>query len=402
MLSRIKSNGFGIMILLLALSCKSSQELDANSAFDNAEAQTRLLLEELANSKEDNEALFPRSIEKDGSLRLVKPKDWTSGFFPGTLWFLYENSGDEFWLNQAQKFTEQLESQQFDTGTHDTGFKVYCSFGNGYRLTHNEAYKDIIVQTAKSLSTRYNPVVGAIRSWDHNSDKWDFPVIIDNMMNLELLFAASRFSGDSTFYNIAVAHADTTMEHHFRDDYSSYHVVGFNPETGAVEKRNTHQGYADASAWARGQAWALYGYTVSYRETKDKKYLDQAENIAHFIFSNPNLPADLVPYWDFDAPDLEHQPRDVSAAAITASALYELSSFSDKSEDYKKDANKIMNSLASTYTSQNGENKGFILGHSTGNKNKDDEVDVPLNYADYYYLEALLRKKNLEKNTSDL
>lgn len=397
MSNRIISIWLGVMTLFFLSSCKSSQSLDIDNAFNKAEKQTRLLLKEIANSETGQGNIFPRSIEKDGTLRLVKPKDWTSGFFPGTLWYLYENSGDAFWLQQAQQFTAKLESQKLDTQSHDTGFKVYCSFGNGYRLTNNEDYKDIIVQTAKSLSTRYNPVVGAIRSWDHNKDKWDFPVIIDNLMNLELLFAATRFSSDSTYYHIAVNHANTTLKNHFREDYSSFHVVGYNPETGAVEKRNTHQGYADESAWARGQAWALYGYTVSYRETKDNKYLEQADKVAHFIFSNPNLPNDMVPYWDFDAPDLQNQPRDVSAAAVIASALYELSTFSENGEAYKKNADKILSSLEAKYTSADGENRGFVLGHSTGNLNKDDEVDAPLNYADYYYLEAMLRKMYLKK-----
>lgn len=393
----------GILILSFAatlISCVNSPKTVENtSAYDHAASQTRILLEEVENTIESatQEEVLPRTLTETGELRLVKPKDWTSGFFPGTLWLLYESTGDDFWLQQAKEYTALLEGQKNDTRTHDTGFKIYCSYGNGYRITGKEEYKDVILQTAKTLSTRYNSTVGAIRSWDHNTDKWAFPVIIDNMMNLELLFAATRFSGDSTFYNIAVNHANTTLKNHFREDYSTFHVIGYDPATGEVLKKNTHQGYSDESAWARGQAWGLYGYTMSYRETGDEKYLEQAERIADFVLNHPNMPADLVPYWDFDAPNIPNEPRDVSAAAIIASSLYELSTFSENGIEYRKAADKILESLQKKYTSEKGDNYGFILQNSTGHKPKDSEVNVPLNYADYYYLEALLRKEKLEE-----
>lgn len=388
-----------LTFVLAASSCgSSSQNTDEESAIEHAAEQTRLMLEEIEKAKEDpsQEEVIPRTLTESGDLHLVKPKDWTSGFFPGTLWYIYESTGDEYWLEQARKYTAKIEQQKFDAGTHDTGFKIYCSFGNGYRITGNEEYKNVIVQTAKTLSKRYNSKVGAIRSWDHNSDKWDYPVIIDNMMNLELLFAAARFSRDSSFYDIAVSHANTTLKNHFREDYSTFHVIDYNPETGEVQNKNTHQGYSDESAWARGQAWGLYGYTMTYRETEDGAYLEQAENIANFILDHPRLPEDMVPYWDFDAPNLEKEPRDVSAAAIIASALYELSTFSKDQEKYRKAADDILFSLSTKYTSPNGGNKGFILQNSTGHKPHNSEVDVPLNYADYYYLEALLRQQKLE------
>ncbi|MBO2543176.1 glycoside hydrolase family 88 protein [Salegentibacter sp. BDJ18] len=372
----------------------AAQNVDKPMAFQHAEEQTRIMLKEIGKAKKTapEEAVVPRTLTESGDLHLVKSKDWTSGFFPGTLWYIYENTGDQYWLEQAQKYTAKIEQEKFDVGTHDTGFKIYCSFGNGYRITNKEEYKKVIVQTAKTLSKRYNPEVGAIRSWDHNTDKWDYPVIIDNMMNLELLFAATRFSGDSTYYDIAVDHANTTLKNHFRKDYSSFHVIDYNPETGEVENRNTHQGYSDESAWARGQAWGLYGYVFSYRETHNKRYLAQAENIADFILNHPKLPKDMVPYWDFDAPDLENEPRDVSAAAIIASALYELSTFSSGKKKYRQAADRILSSLSTKYTSPKGDNKGFILQNSTGHKPHNSEVDVPLNYADYYYLEALHRR----------
>ena len=388
---------------LAVSSCGTISQNDAEETpFDHAAAQTRIMLEEVENAKDDpsEEEVIPRSLTESGDLHLVTPEDWTSGFFPGTLWYIYESTEDKFWLKHAKEYTSKIEQEKFDTGTHDTGFKIYCSFGNGYRITGNEEYEDVIVQTAKTLSTRFNPEVGAIRSWDHNTDKWDFPVIIDNMMNLELLFAATRLSGDSTFYNIAVDHANTTLQNHFREDNSTFHVIDYNPETGKVQNRNTHQGYSDESAWSRGQAWGLYGYVISYRETQEEKYLEQAEKIADFILNHPRLPEDMVPSWDFDVPNQENEPRDVSAAAIIASALYELSTFSENQQDYKEAADKILSSLSTKYTSPKGTNKGFILQNSTGHKPVNSEVDVPLNYADYYYLEALHRRDQLNENNS--
>jgi uncharacterized protein YyaL (SSP411 family) len=225
-------------------------------------------------------------------------------------------------------------------------------------------------------------------------------VIIDNMMNLELLFEATKLSGDSSFYKIAVSHANTTLKNHFRPDFSSWHVVSYDPETGLVEKKNTHQGFSDASAWARGQAWALYGYTLCYRETKDSKYLQQAQNVANFIFTNKNMPQDLVPYWDFNAPNIPNEPRDVSAAAVMASALFELSTYSKNQKDYLSKANQILKSISEKYSPVLGARNGFILDHSTGSKPQNSEVDVPLSYADYYYLEALVRANRLKSHQS--
>ena len=288
-----------------------------------------------------------------------------------------------------------MDTQKIDSGTHDMGFKVYNSVGNGYRLTHNNEYLDVIIRSAKTLITRFNPVVGCLKSWD-NRKEWKFPVIIDNMMNLELLFEATKLSGDSSFYKVAVIHANTTMKNHFRDNYSSYHVIDYDPATGKVLHKQTHQGFADSSSWARGQAWGLYGYTMCYRETGDKIYLQQAENIAKYIFSNPAMPADLVPYWDYDAAKLPGQPRDASAAAIAASALYELSTYSTNGELYKTSADKILNSLGKFYQAKPDSAKGFLLLHSTGHKPAQSEIDTPIVYADYYYLEALMRQKRLE------
>jgi len=318
-----------------------------------------------------------------------------------------------------------MEKEKTNATTHDMGFKIYCSFGNGYRLTDDKAYRDVIIQSARTLSTRFNPLIGSMRSWDHHRNLWGFPVIIDNMMNLELLFEATRLTGDSSFYKIAVSHANTTMKNHYRGDYSSFHVVDYDTVTGKVVKKMTWQGANDSSAWARGQAWGLYAYTMCYRYTKDPVYLRQAEHIAAFILHHPRLPADKIPYWDFDAPGIPRTPsgsttsaqpsgsttsskpsgsttaapdtipRDASAAAVIASGLYELSGYSSNAGEYRKAADNILKNLTANYRSPIGDNKGFILLHSTGGKPSNTEIDVPMNYADYYYLEALLRSRSL-------
>ncbi len=273
---------------------------------------------------------------------------------------------------------------------------MYCSYGNLYQVTHDNKYKEILLNSARSLATRFNPVVGCIRSWGKSDDTAEFRVIIDNMMNLELLMWATEASGDSSFYKIAVTHANTTIKNHFRQNYSSYHVVVYNPITGDVIKKQTAQGAADESAWARGQSWGLYGYTIMYRYTKDKKYLNQAQHIAEFILNNPNLPADKIPYWDYNASGIPNADRDASAAAIMASALIELSGYSDNdlSKKYLNTAATILQTLSSAeYKAVVGTNGGFLLKHSIANMNTNTEVDVPLPYADYYYVEALLRIK---------
>ncbi len=370
----------------------SAQVINQKSIVADAETQTRLKLQSADKALAEAPALVsPRTIV-DGKLKMVVSRDWTSGFFPGQLWYLYELTGDKSWKAEAIRYTELSKKEQFNKGTHDLGFMIYCPFGNGYRLTQDTAYRSVIIQAAKSLSSRFSPKTGTIKSWDHNTQLWTYPVIIDNMMNLELLFNATKFSGDSTFYKIAVTHANTTLKNHFRPDNSSYHVVDYDPQTGRVVKRLTHQGYADESAWARGQAWGLYGFTLCYRETGNPAYLEQARKIAAFMLNHPRLPADKVPYWDFDAPNIPDAPRDASAATITASALYQLAELA-KDKSYRETADKIMSSLTRSYRSPLNQNFGFILLHSTGHLPAKSEIDVPINYADYYYLEALLRKK---------
>lgn len=382
------------MVLLVGCAGSSpdntSDAMNTTHILDNAVVKLKHSLEMLGDT-----TLSPRTVEH-GELQLVESRDWTSGFFPGMLWMMHEYTGDKSWKESAHHYSMNIEQEQYNGGTHDMGFKLYNSFGNGYRLTHDPQYKKIILQGASTLITRFNPVVGSLRSWDHNTDKWDFPVIIDNMMNLELLFWATRETRDSIYYKVALQHAETTMKNHFREDHSSYHVIGYDPLTGEVVKRNTHQGYSHESAWARGQAWGLYGFTMTYRETGDERFLDQAREIARYMLENPNLPSDKIPYWDFDAPGQPDIPRDVSAAAVMASALYELSTYCpDEKDQYRAVADQILKALSSDYTFGGEQSHPFLLEHSTGSFPHDSEVDVPIIYADYYYLEALLRKMKL-------
>lgn len=346
----------------------------------------------------NKKSVSPRSINKDGSLRMVPPHDWCSGFFPGSLWQIYAYTHTDYWRQQAISFTWPIEEAKWNKGTHDLGFMMYNSFGKAYELTGERSYKDVALQAAKTLITRYNDKVGSIRSWDHNSEHWKFPVIIDNMMNLELLFWATKETGDSIYYQIAAKHANTTLRNHFRKDNSSYHVVDYDPNNGLVRLKCTHQGYSDDSFWSRGQSWGLYGFTMCYRFTKDPSYLKQAENIASFFFGLANMPEDGIPYWDMKDPNIPNSPRDASAAAIFASGLYELSNYVtlEKGEEYKAIADKIINNLHKSYQSIPGTNYGFLLLHSTGHHPGNDEIDVPIAYADYYYLEALQRKAQLE------
>ena len=341
--------------------------------------------------------LIPNTVTADGKTKYISLSDWRVGFFPGCLWYMDKLTGNPVWRPQAERFTAALEQVQYLTSHHDVGFMIGSSYLLGYRVTGNKDYIPVIIQAAKSLSTRFRPGAGVIQSWD--ADKgwqgkrgWECPVIIDNMMNLELLFEASILSGDDSFRQIAVSHADKTLQNHFRDDASCFHVVDYSMEDGSVRSRCTAQGYSDASSWARGQAWALYGYTMAYRYTGDKRYLQQAEKVAAFILGHPRLPADSVPYWDFDAPGIPDEPRDASAAAVIASALYELHGFAPEA-GYRAAADKILGSLCSgAYFAAPGTNGDFLLMHSVGSIPHNNEIDVPLSYADYYFLEALSRK----------
>ncbi|MDW3212021.1 MAG: glycoside hydrolase family 88 protein [Reichenbachiella sp.] len=341
---------------------------------------------------------FPRSIETDGSVRGVPSKDWCSGFFPGSLMYLYQISSDQKFLDRAELWNPYIAKEQWNDKTHDMGFKVYCSIGQAYELTGKPAYKDVLIQAAKTLSTRFDPTVGCIKSWDFGTDRWDYPVIIDNMMNLELLFEVTQLTGDSSFYKIADSHAANTMINHYRTDFSSYHVIDYNLVTGQVQNQLTHQGFDVNSVWSRGQAWGLYGFTMAYRYTKDEAYLNQAINIWEFINSQNNMPEDNIPYWDMKDPSIPNAPRDASAAAVCASAALELYGFTND-EKYKAYALDLIETLSSdAYVLKPANTSPFLLGRSTGNWPKNDEIDAPLSYADYYFLEATFRAKELVRN----
>ena len=385
-----------IAVLLTSSAGAYSQAISSkwiNQNLQHATTQYKFLMKKLP------QGVMPESFQHD-SLKTCKSSNWVAGFYPGTLLKLYEATKDKALYREALKKMPLMDKEQYNTGTHDLGFMMYCSYGTLYQLSPTDSVKQILLNSARSLSTRFNPKVGCLRSWGNRNDTTQFTVIIDNMMNLELLLWATKATGDSSFYNIAVTHANTTMKNHFRPDYSSYHVVVYNPQTGVVIRKVTAQGAADESAWARGQSWGLYGYTMMYRYTKDKKYLDQAQHIASFLLHNPNLPADKIPFWDYNAPGIPNADRDASAGAIMASALIELAKYSNRTlaTTYLNTASTILQSLSSpAYNAATGTNGGFLLKHSVGNMNRNADVDVPLPYADYYYVEALERYKKTLK-----
>lgn len=398
-------------VLLLATACKDEKKTFIQDNVNFATAQTEHMIASLGGKPDGR---YPRTV-KDGALRTTGGNDWTDGFFPGSLWYLYELTGDAVWKERADAWTLPLEPLKNMTAHHDIGFLMYCSFGNGYRLVPNDHYKEVLVQSAQSALKRYNDTVQSIESWNQrkswdDTTMWYYPVIIDNMMNLELLFWASKTTGDKKFFDVAVKHANTTLKNHIRSDYSTFHVVDYDEVTGEVKDRATCQGFSDNSTWARGQAWGIYGFTLMYRETQDPKYLDAAIGLADFFLNHANLPMDKVPYWDFNAgqdgyvPEWDYDPgrfkempRDASAAAIVASALFELDRYA-KDRGYKQSATAILHSLASpVYRAPLGENANFLLMHSVGSIPHENEIDVPLVYADYYFLEVLLRYKNSEQ-----
>lgn len=400
------------MSALILVACSEVEKADVvKSGFTRAELQLSSQLETLPETTD-----YPRTIDKDGKLKVTHKNDWTEGFYPGCLWYVYEYTGKENWKEAALKWTEALEPLKKLTNHHDIGFLMYCSFGNAYRLTGNEVYKDILIESARSLCTRFSEKTGSIKSWNYRKawngkDEWFYPVIIDNMMNLELLYFASKMTGDSVYAQVANRHAETTARNQFREDYSNYHVVNYDEETGEVLNQATCQGFSDNSAWARGQAWAIYGYTMAYRESQRHDFLEMAVHTANFWLNHPNLPEDGIPYWDFNAgqegyvPDWNYDPqkfkaipRDASAAAIAASAFLELADYVTDGEKYRSAAKHILTSLTSpTYLAEPGTNCNFILKHCVGSIPHGEEIDVPLIYADYYYLEALLRYKKSMK-----
>ena len=364
-------------------------------SLDKARKQSLMMARKIDNLR----GQLPRSIDETDSLITSGSDWWCSGFFPGTLWLLYEDKHDPEIRKFAEKYTGRLHEEQYNEFTHDLGFMMYCSYGNAYRLTGEDSCRSVLINASTALTKRFNSKVGCIQSWEPWGEL-HFPVIIDNMMNLEMLMWAYKETGKKIFKDIAISHADKTMVNHFREDNSSYHVVDYFPETGDVAFKGTNQGYSDDSAWSRGQEWGLYGYVMMYRETLDSKYLQKAHQIARFILDHPRLPEDKIPYWDFDSPNIPDEFRDSSTAAVIASALLELCTYSDRelAEEYLSVAKKQLQVLSSdTYTAEFGTNGHFILKHGVGNMPAGSEVDAPLSYGDYYYVEALLRYKNYIK-----
>lgn len=342
----------------------------------------------LLRQTEGNATDLPRTFEQ-GRVRLVGPEDWTSGFFPGALWLIHEQTRDPVFRAAAENFTRRLESIQHFIGHHDVGFMLGCSYGEGWRITSDPAYGAALVQGARSLATRFRPEVGLVRSWD---GRGEYPVIIDNMMNLGLLWFAYAETGEIPFRDVVLSHAAKTRAHHFREDGSTFHLVDYDSRNGAVLQRKTVQGFADESAWARGQAWAIAGFASLARYTKDLGWLEQSKRTADFVMRHPRLPADGIPYWDFDAPDIPNAPRDAAAGAVMAVGLLDLAQQLGDVEGapYRALAEKQLRSLVSpAYRATLGQNGNFLLLHSVGNRPKQSEVDVPLNYADYYFLKAL-------------
>ncbi|SHI32064.1 glycoside hydrolase family 88 protein [Algibacter luteus] len=389
----MKINSFKLFFISLSflVSCNTEKKEEFHAHAELEKRYQKLLdypLDSLA---------FPRSYSHESKqIKKVPSKDWTSGFFAGNLWQIYELTGNEAYKERAQLWTVFIEKEKFNDRTHDMGFKVFNSFGQGLKFEDNQAYKDVIVKSAQILSSRFNEKIGSIRSWDFNRDKWQFPVIIDNMMNLELLFEATIISGDSTYHKIAVTHANTTLKNHFRPNGSTWHVLDYDTIAHQPRLKVTHQGVADNSSWARGQGWAIYGYTMAYRYTKDEKYLNRAKATAAFFLNHKNLPEDGIPYWDFDAPNIPNESRDVSAGAIVASALIELYRYTND-ETYINYSKKFLKNVQTAdYILSSDIDIPFILDHSFGDWSKRSEMNEPIVYGDYYFLEALLRLNALE------
>ena len=393
-------------LLLTSCAATTPDTLDVEESLAYCDRQVKRTLRELTVNDSIDHTMMPRNIAATDSvwhLRKATPDEWCAGFWPGVLWYNYESTHDEIMREEAELFTSSLEylskAPAFD---HDLGFLMFCSYGNAYRLTKNPKFKDIIIATAYTLATLYNPNVGTILSWPRNTVMLGgHNTIMDNMINLEMLFWASKNGGSQRLYDIAVKHAEVTMANHFRPDYSCYHVAVYDSITGKFIKGMTHQGYADDSMWARGQAWAIYGYTMVYRETQDPKFLDFACKVTDVYLKR--LPEDYVPYWDFDDPAIPNAPRDASAACVVASALLELQGYCDgaKAKTYKDAAVKMLTSLSSD-SYRSGDKRPSLLDHSVGHMPAGSEIDASIIYGDYYYIEALLRLKKLNQDRSVL
>lgn len=391
---------FLIACFILVVACDSPQTkspaFNPDTMLDASVLKTRETLKGLSDSNS-----FLRNIPKgETNWKKVGVRDWCSGFWPGVLWYSYEYSGDESIKREAEKYTDPIKTIAFTPAQdHDIGFMVYCSYGNAYRLTGKQEYKDVLLSAADTLATLYNPNVGSILSWPIKRDEYAHNTIIDNMMNLELLFWAAKNGGGKHLYDVAVSHANVTMKYIVRKDNAVYHLGEFNDKTGAFIKGHTHQGYADESMWARGQTWGIYGFALAYRETGKQEFLNTSIKLTdHFL---NRLPKDGIPFWDFDDPKIPNAPKDASAAAIAACGMLELSGLV-KDEKLKVkyfDAAQNLIKILSTDAYFSGDTNQALLLHSTGHHPGNTEINVPIIYADYYYMEALTRLKKIKANS---
>jgi unsaturated chondroitin disaccharide hydrolase len=348
---------------------------------------------------------FARSFDVlKGNVRWVSSSDWTAGFYPGLMWLMYEYTADDFWRTKAMAYTAAMNGQQYTSGDHDIGFKVLYSMGNAWKYTQKDTFSIMMQTGALKFEKIYNPTVGCTRSWFHTPNRvptafkpTKFPVIIDNMMNVGLFLKATQITGDNRFRNMALQHASTTAINHIRPDSSTYHVVEYEPLNGTVRWRGTQQGFDHESTWSRGQAWGIYGYTALYNETNNSLMLQTAEKLAKKFIRN--IPSDNVVYYDFSLPDtvmLARRWRDVSANAIAASAYIDLYQITSNSLYLSSAENLLIAISAAPYRCTNGTNGNFILTKSTGGK--DYYTNEPVNYADYYYVEALLKYAALKNS----
>lgn len=393
--------------LLFACVCKWSSSVDVDAQISYCQEQVARSLDELSPLDYTKTPRNIMSHQTNWNLRDAKtPEEWTAGFFPGILWMTYgtldpKSEEAQRVLTAARGYTGELEYLAHQpVYDHDLGFIMIGSYLKGWEQTHDSHYREVLLEAADTLATLYNPRVGTLLSWPRNVEMLGgHNTIMDNMLNLELLFWAAKNGGNHRLYDIAVSHADTTMAYHFRTDGTINHVAVYDPITGRHLRNCNHQGYDDNSVWSRGQAWAIYGYTMVYRETHEARFLEQAIKSANVMLDM--LPPDGIPYWDMKDPKIPHTYRDASAAAITSDALLELSGYAGVlhseqhqglAKRYHEQALKMLATLSSK-DYQCGKSKPAFLGHSVGNMPAESEIDVSINYADYYYLEALLRIK---------
>lgn len=395
--------GFLMMIICNTSRAQMPKDADFDAKVDDAlnfaQKQLKRTIAELNNDS----TKFPHAVraDKDSSWITTSSSAWGCGYFPGMMWYMYEITGDEFWKKNANRWTLGVEKEKYNKGAQDLGFMITSSFGNAYRLTKNKHYGEVLLETGEHFANRYNSVVGCTRSWGPNEDNKQFQVIIDNMVGTELLFTGAKIGGKKDWFDMAIKHAEKTMKNHLRSDGSTYHVVNYDPVTGVVIGKRSAQGYALESRWARGQAWAIHGFTTTARETSEGRFLQTAQKVADYFINN--LPENYIPYWDFHAPNIPDEKRDTSAASIAASGLFELSTLveDDKAKQkYFDSACKILNSLCSPpYLSEGTDTPAILLEMiETRYDARDPSVKLSCIWGDYFFVEAIVRYQKIRQN----